>query len=105
MKQYTEIDDFLCTSVHFGWFFGGRRFLVLIIKVTLSELSEASAPSMCNIPLLCVALYRVRFGTFPRIEDARGAAEKREKGSVVQRSQGSEVIWHLASLRVLCRIL
>ena len=45
MKQHTEIDDFLCTSVHFGWFFGGRRFLVLIIKVTLSELSEASAPS------------------------------------------------------------
>ena len=26
----------------------GRRFLVLIIKVTLSELSEASAPSTCN---------------------------------------------------------
>ena len=45
MKQHTEIDDFFCTSVHFGWFFGGRRFLVLIIKVTLSELSEASAPS------------------------------------------------------------
>ena len=45
MKQHTEIDDFLRTSVHFGWFFGGRRFLVLIIKVTLSELSEASAPS------------------------------------------------------------
>ena len=46
MKQHTEIDDFLCTSVHFGWFFGGRRFLVLIVKVTLSELSEASAPSI-----------------------------------------------------------
>ena len=45
MKQHTEIDDFLCTSVHFGWVFGGRWFLVLIIKVTLSELSEASAPS------------------------------------------------------------
>ena len=30
-----------------GWLAGlaGRRFLVLIIKVTLSELSEASAPS------------------------------------------------------------
>ena len=28
------------------WFFGGRRFLVLIIKVTVTELSEASAPSM-----------------------------------------------------------
>ena len=46
MKQHTEIDDFFCTSVHFGWLFGGRRFLVLIIKVTLSELSEASAPSI-----------------------------------------------------------
>ena len=31
-----------------GWLAGlaGRRFLVLIIKVTLSELSEASAPSI-----------------------------------------------------------
>ena len=27
----------------------GRRFLVLIIKVTLSELSEASAPSMYEL--------------------------------------------------------
>ena len=30
-----------------GWL-GSRRFLVLIIKVTLSELSEASAPSIFN---------------------------------------------------------
>ena len=52
MKQHTEIDDFLCTSVHFGWLFGGRRFLVLIIKVTLSELSEASAPSTNTSKLL-----------------------------------------------------
>ena len=29
--------------------FAGRRFLVLIIKVTLSELSEASAPSTSNL--------------------------------------------------------
>ena len=34
-----------------GWLAGlaGRRFLVLIIKVTLSELSEASAPSTDNL--------------------------------------------------------